>query len=90
MPKENTESTRSILLPKAEERELQEEMRATTRSAASIVTEALRLRRMVLEALGIESAGTNPVEVASAAKRALKAGVRALSANKKRRRVTPL
>jgi uncharacterized membrane protein len=84
MPKEAIESTHSIQLPEAEERELQEELRATTRSASSIVTEALRLRRMVLEALGIEAAGTDPAEVASAAKRALKAGVRALRAAQKR------
>ena len=83
MPKEATESTRSIQLPEDEERELQEELKTTNRSANSIITEALRLRRMVLEALGIEAAGTNPAEVASAAKRALEAGVRAMRATKK-------
>jgi hypothetical protein len=84
MTKEATEPIRSIQLPEAEERELQEEMKASTRSASSIVTEALRLRRMILEALGIEAAGTEPAEVASAAKRALEVGVRAISAAKKR------
>lgn len=87
MSNEATESTQAIHLPEAEERELQEEMKATNRSASSIVTEALRLRRMVLEVLGIEAAGTNPAEVAGAAKRALEAGVRALrAANKKTQR----
>jgi hypothetical protein len=84
MPKEDTELSRNIQLPEAEERELQEEMKATTRSASSIVTEALRLRRMVLEAVGVEAAGTDPAEVASAAKRALEAGVRAIRAAQKR------
>jgi hypothetical protein len=46
--------------------------------------EALRLRRVVLEALGIEAAGTNPAEVAKAAKRALDAGVRAIGTTKKK------
>ena len=87
MPNEATEPTRSIQLPEAEERELQEELKATKRSASSIITEALRLRRMVLEALGIEAAGTNPAEVASAAKHALEVGVRAIrAANKKAER----
>lgn len=78
------EPTRSIQLPEDEERELQEEMKATVRSATSIVVEALRLRRVVLEALGIEAAGTNPAEVAKAAKRALDAGVRAIGTTKKK------
>ncbi|HVG61566.1 MAG TPA: hypothetical protein VNA24_23605 [Hyalangium sp.] len=78
------ESARSIQLPEDEERELQEEMKATVRSATSIAVEALRLRRVVLEALGIEAAGTNPTEVAKAAKRALDAGVRAIGTTKKK------
>jgi len=78
------ESARSIQLPEDEERELQEEMKATVRSATSIAVEALRLRRVVLEALGIEAAGTNPAEVAKAAKRALDAGVRAIGTTKKK------
>jgi DNA-binding NarL/FixJ family response regulator len=87
MPNEATDLIRNIQLPEAEERELQEELKATQRSASSIVMEALRLRRMVLEALGIEAAGTNPTEVANAAKRALEAGVRAIrAANKKAER----
>ena len=87
MPNEATDPNRNIQLPEAEERELQEEVKATQRSASSIVTEALRLRRTVLEALGIEAAGTNPAEVADAAKRALEAGVRAMrAANKKAER----
>jgi uncharacterized membrane protein len=87
MPNEATDPIRHIQLPEAEERELQEELKATKRSASSIVTEALRLRRTVLEALGIEAAGTNPAEVADAAKRALEAGVRAMrAANKKAER----
>ncbi len=84
MPNEATESIQSIHLPEAEERELQEEVKATNRSASSIVTEALRLRRIVLEALGIEAAGTNPAEVARATKRALEAGVRAMRAADKK------
>jgi uncharacterized membrane protein len=78
------EPARSIQLPEDEERELQEEMKATARSATSIVVEALRLRRVILEALGIEAAGTDPAEVASAAKRALEAGVRAIGTTKKK------
>jgi uncharacterized membrane protein len=78
------EPTRTIHLSEEEERELQEEMKATRRSATSIVMEALRLRRVVLEALGIEAAGTNPAEVASAAKRALEAGVRVIGTTKKK------
>lgn len=78
------EPARSIQLPEDEERELQEEIKATGRSATSIVVESLRLRRVVLEALGIEAAGTNPTEVARAAKRALEAGVRAIGATTKK------
>jgi hypothetical protein len=84
MTDQATEITRSIQLPEAEDQELQEEMKASNRSPSSIVTEALRLRRMVLEALGIEAAGTDPAVVASAAKRALEAGVRAISAANKK------
>jgi uncharacterized membrane protein len=79
------EPARSIQLPEDEERELQEEMKATARSATSIVVEALRLRRVVLEALGIEAAGTDPAEVARAAKRALEAGVRAIGTTTKKK-----
>lgn len=84
MLKPSTEPTQSIQLSEAENRELQEEVKATNRSASSIVTEALRLRRMVLEALGIEAAGTDPAEVCSTAKRALEDGVRASRAANKR------
>lgn len=86
LPKMNPppEPARSIQLPEDEDRELQEEMKATARSATSIVVEALRLRRMILEALGIEAAGTDPAKVARAAKRALEAGVRAVGTTKKK------
>jgi len=83
MPKQPKTSSHSIQLPEDEERELIEEIKATGRSAKAIVIESLRLRRVVLEALGVETAGTEPGAVAQTAKRAIEAGQRFLKKPKK-------
>lgn len=74
----------TIRLPPEEEFALEEEVQATARSYTGIITEALRLRRAVLEALGIEAAGTEPGEIAEAVRKAIVVGqVRLKSAKKK-------
>jgi hypothetical protein len=83
MPKQSEKSPHSISLPPDEERELLEEIKATGRSANAIVLESLRLRRVVLEALGVETAGTEPGAVAQTAKKAIAAGQRLLKKPKK-------
>jgi hypothetical protein len=83
MPKQPEMSQHSIQLPIEEERELLEEIKVTGRSANAIVLESLRLRRAVLEALGVETAGTEPGAVAQTAKRAIEAGQRLLKKSKK-------
>jgi hypothetical protein len=78
MSKQSENPPHSIQLPDDEEHELLEEIKATGRSANAIVLESLRLRRAVLEALGVEMAGTEPGVVAQTAKKAIAAGQRHL------------
>jgi len=73
---ERKKAGRMIQLPRAEEQLLAEELAGSGRSDASIILEALRLRRAVLEALGIQSAGTQPGEIAELAAKAIKRGQR--------------
>ncbi|WP_224248305.1 hypothetical protein [Hyalangium gracile] len=82
MSKQPTEPLRSIRLPREVELELQEEMTATDRSANSIVAEALRLRRAILEAMGVGGAGTEPSALADSATRLIKLGLKAQQARK--------
>jgi translation initiation factor 1 (eIF-1/SUI1) len=74
----------SIHLPAEEELALEEEVQATARSHARIIIEALRLRRTVLEALGIEAAGTDPGEIAEAVRQAIAVGQIRLKLAKKK------
>lgn len=68
---------RSIRLPREEERSLQEELNASGRAPSNIITEALRIRRAVLEALGIEAVGTDAGLIFSLVKDTLLAGMEA-------------
>jgi len=83
MSKQPENPPHNIQLPDDEERELLEEIKATGRSANAIVLESLRLRRVVLEALGVETAGTEPGVVAQTAKKAIEAGQRHLKKSRK-------
>jgi hypothetical protein len=78
MSKQPENPPHNFQLPDDEERELQEEIKATGRSVNAIVLESLRLRRVVLEAMGVETAGTEPGVVAQTAKKAIEAGQRFL------------
>lgn len=64
----------TILLPKDEAQLLSEEVAGSNRSESAIITEALRLRRVVLDALGIQEAGTEPGEIARIATKVIKRG----------------
>lgn len=83
MPKQPEKmSQHTIQLPADEEHELAEEVKATGRTINAIVLESLRLRRAVLEAMGVETAGTEPGVVAQTAKKAIEAGQRFLKKSK--------
>lgn len=73
-----------LRLPREEELALEEEVQATARSRIGIITEALRLRRAVLVALGVEAVGTDPGEIAEAVRKAIEVGQVRLKSVKKR------
>ena len=83
MPKQPTEPPRSVRLPREEEQALAEEASASNRSATGIITEALRLRRSVLEALGVQAAGTEPSALATLVQKLIRMGMKAQQQAKK-------
>lgn len=73
------EPPRSIRLPRETEDKLREELSATGRSASSIITEALAIRRAALEVLGMEAGGVESEVLPDLVAECVRAGLRARS-----------
>lgn len=78
-PKARRPQRRTVHLPKTEVVELQEEISATGRSLDAIITEALRIRRGALEAIGIEIETTMATELSRLIESHCRAGAKVLA-----------